>query len=568
MQSPQSLSPGTTPRLNLPGVGVAAIAEFPLAQHGDRIEAQKATILAVLELMRDGPPEIGNLDRLYALERHAQSLNELLLVRYVQGDHQLRPFDWNAWRGALQISQSFSQTCEGFLDHVRNASDPAWTAHAPTLLTQLFQHRKVELLLRFFRYKRRSSGLWQQLNLLYRDALDQALPETRDSTRQAASELEQQYLQALLLDVMNTGQFSPREALWAYRWFARWCSEPGVRLTRVRDDVIPGAQGFVVDLDGAEGLQRSEGSGHNLLHLDPSRFRVLIESEMAELAKDTAHSHRAAPAERAGQRALLNRLATLLAPVHVEIVRRAARAPVAFTVQATAGFGFIVEELRRSGQVGKGAGAASAADGEGAMSPLETSTYSPLFAAGGQEGQAIFSIADQLSAVPQIWQVKDRSDTGCRMRGQTDNMNRVIPGSLIALRDSEGASWTVSVVRWFRRLMVDHVEIGVEYLGRKPRFIKLVADVDPDPEWDVGQELAPRCFAALYLPPSAQFPTLPIKTILLPASEFRRGDEFTLLSSSATYRMRVNEAIQQQFEYVLTSFAIIGKAALPNHLMQ
>jgi len=41
-----------------------------------------------------------------------------------------------------------------------------------------------------------------------------------------------------------------------------------------------------------------------------------------------------------------------------------------------------------------------------------------------------------------------------------------------------------------------------------------------------------------------------------------------LLSSSATYRMRVNEAIQQQFEYVLTSFSIIGKAALPNHLMQ
>src|SRR6478736_5418104 len=109
MHSPESLSPGTTPRSNFPGIEAAAIARFPLAQSGDRIEAQKATFLAVLELMRDGPPEIGNLDRLYALERHAHSLNELLLVRYVQGDDQLRPFDWNAWRGALQISQSFSQ---------------------------------------------------------------------------------------------------------------------------------------------------------------------------------------------------------------------------------------------------------------------------------------------------------------------------------------------------------------------------------------------------------------------------------------------------------------------------
>ena len=84
------------------------------------------------------------------------------------------------------------------------------------------------------------------------------------------------------------------------------------------------------------------------------------------------------------------------------------------------------------------------------------------------------------AAIPQTWQVKDRSDSGCRMRGQIENLNRVIPGSLIAIRDSATAPWIVSVVRRFRRLMVDHVEIGVEYLGRKPRYVKLVADIDPN----------------------------------------------------------------------------------------
>jgi hypothetical protein len=403
---------------------------------------------------------------------------------------------------------------------------------------------------------------------MYGEALDQALPEATDAARQAANELEQHYLQALLLDVMNTGQFSPREALWASRWFARWCSEPGMRLTRLRDGDAPDARGFVLDLDGAEGLQRPGAAGRKLLHFDSSPLRALIDAEVATLTREATLSHRTAPAERAGQQALLNRLASLFAPVHVEVTRRAERTPVAFTVQATAGFAFIVEELRKSGQARGSSNAGSASYGEAATSAVGSSTYSPLFAAGGQEGQAIFSIADQLNAIPQIWQVKDRSDTGCRMRGQIDNMNRVIPGSLIALRDSEGASWTVSVVRWFRRLMVDHVEIGVEYLGRKPRFIKLVADGDPDAELEFGQDPAPRCFAALYMPPSTQFPTLPIKTILLPACEFRRGGEFTLLSSSATYRMRLNEAIQQQFEYVLTSFSIIGKTALPGHLMQ
>jgi hypothetical protein len=161
--------------------------------------------------------------------------------------------------------------------------------------------------------------------------------------------------------------------------------------------------------------------------------------------------------------------------------------------------------------------------------------------------------------IPQIWQVKDQSDSGCRMRAQIDNLNLVIPGSLIVIRDSETAPWIVSVVRWFRRLMVDHVEIGIEYLGREPRFVKLVTDSDSDAPAETPN-FASRCFAALYLPPSEQYPTMPIKTLLLPAQDFRSDSDVTLLSSSATYRMRLSEPIQQQFEYVWTSFALLDES--------
>jgi hypothetical protein len=54
-----------------------------------------------------------------------------------------------------------------------------------------------------------------------------------------------------------------------------------------------------------------------------------------------------------------------------------------------------------------------------------------------------------------------------------------------------------------------------------------------------------RCFAALYLSPSEQLPSMPIKTLLLAAREFRVGSVVTLLSSNATYRMRLNEPLQQ-----------------------
>jgi hypothetical protein len=109
--------------------------------------------------------------------------------------------------------------------------------------------------------------------------------------------------------------------------------------------------------------------------------------------------------------------------------------------------------------------------------------------------------------------------------------------------------------------MVDHVEIGVEYLGRKPRFVKMVADSSGDLAADELADSTSRCFAALYLPPSNEHPTMPIKTLLLPAGEFRTGCDVTLLSSSATYRICLNEPLQQQFEFVWTSFGAIDTLA-------
>jgi hypothetical protein len=564
----ETLSPVEAKGLDSPMQGVAADGLAPVLPQGDRIEAQRAVCEAIAQLVRVGKPEISQLGELFALERHAQPLTRLLLSQYVEGDGQLRSLDWKAWRSAMQLSQAFFQAHEYLLHHVRNSSDDTWTRHEPSILIQLFHHRKVEFLLRFIRYKKRNSGQWRQLHELYRSALER---EMRDRTnvagetqgqRRTTSKLEQQYLQILLLEVMNTGQFSPREALWAHRWFARWCGGPALQLTKVNGGIECGMQGFVVDLEGSDGLKRASSAAGNLLYLDSSPLAVLIGHEIAALTDSAVLQIRATPAERAGQLALLNKLAILFSPDPIDIERRAERKPVAHTVQAIAGFPFIVAELRRNAQKRNHSASSTATSGsENTISPFGGSTFLPTFTAGGTADQANFSVTDQMNAIPQIWQVKDRSDTGCRMRGQIDNMNRVIPGSLIAIRDSDTTPWTVSVVRWFRRLMVDHVEIGIEYLGSKPRLIKLVADHDRDVAVDTLPDSASKCFAALYLPPSEQRPTIPIKTLLLPAREFRAGFEVTLLSSSATYRMRLNEPIQNQFEFVLTSFSVIDKSA-------
>jgi hypothetical protein len=252
----------------------------------------------------------------------------------------------------------------------------------------------------------------------------------------------------------------------------------------------------------------------------------------------------------------------MFAPRPVLIKRRGAREPVAQAVQVIVGLPSIARVLREGALAEAQAIASSSTQVEGdTIMPFHGNTRMPLDTPTGTTLSSAFSTADDQSALRQAWQVKDRSDSGCRMRGQIRDLNLWIPGSLVALREHEQAPWTLSVVRRFKRLMVDRVEIGVEHIGRRPRFVKIVSDARVDPTSDDLPESSRRSFAAIYLPASEQSPAMPIKTLLLPAREFKAGSTVKLLSSRATYVLRLNAPIQQHLGFVWTSFAIIDKVA-------
>jgi hypothetical protein len=192
-----------------------------------------------------------------------------------------------------------------------------------------------------------------------------------------------------------------------------------------------------------------------------------------------------------------------------------------------------------------------------AASPLREPTFEAF---NGPTRTMTRGAGDAPIATPDVWQVRDRSDSGCRMRGQVSDLNRVIPGSLLAMRTSEAAPWSLAVVRRLRRLMVDHIEIGVEYVGRNPRFVKVAIGERFGPSAVQLCDAEPRCVGALYLPPSDAFPSRPIRTLVLPQRDFRPNVGATLLAADAVYTLRLNEPIERHAEFVLTSFADLRKS--------
>ena len=108
--------------------------------------------------------------------------------------------------------------------------------------------------------------------------------EDAEDARDSASTLEQQYIRLLLLEVLNNGQFSPRDALWADGWFCRWAKALRLEWRESANGARATKKGFVVDLDGTDGLRRAANAApRNPLYLDPTPLAALFDKELESL---------------------------------------------------------------------------------------------------------------------------------------------------------------------------------------------------------------------------------------------------------------------------------------------
>ena len=549
-----------------PGSETTIALREPTLSLQDPVDAQQHLCNAISRLTKDAQDDVTRLRALLVFEKSGHHIVQRLLARYVEGDAQLRLLERKYWQAVVRLNRAFSKIYEQLLPPFGTISLKSGKDLVATALVHLFHHRQVEFLLRFLRYKKRNSGLWRELNATYALAQDQGLTTLSvtlgqiEGTERRATTLERQYLRILLLDWLNDGQLSPREAVWASTWTRRWCRE--LTLQSSPSECANGAapKGFVLDLGGSAGLVRSSAEpAGNLLYLDPTPLLSIFEEQIAAL-RETRQQTRAAVQDRHNEQvALLKRLRILMAPSSIRIERRGDRRPVALPTQAVVGLAAILRvsrwALRAGAESNPGASIVPEGDTIEAFSGLTRRGH--LGGVGGADRE-LGTVVGDVAAEPQIWQVKDRSESGCRMRGQPGDLNRVIPGSLIAIRADQSAPWTVTVVRRIRRLMVDHVDIGVEYLGRKPRFVKILTECADSSDTQV-RDGAGRYFGALYLPASEEYPTIPLKTLLLPAREFEAGSTLILLSSNATYKLRLNEPLERQHGFVWTSFTLIDR---------
>jgi hypothetical protein len=529
----------------------------------DPIASQRAICDALAQIDGRRGPEINRLRALFALDRRSQRMLEGLLSDYVTSG-SLSPARERELRHAVfELSRSFAHGYEFFLRYVREKNPgSAWLQHTPAILVQLFKHREVELLLALYRYESWPRGRWKELHTAYEFALSKNLArlpvaiDRREGKTVRTITPEQAFIRVLLLQLMDSGQFVPAEVAVARQWIARWSELPALAPVDTGGSAPMSPDGFVVDLSGSEGMKRPRSISAiagRYFRLDTTPITASIERELAVVRRAASEGGSAAIV-RTRRLQLLSKLNITFAAKHELIKRRGERTEVALmSVQAMVGglpsiFRMLRDESRRLAALSNSplpyVDEITITDFRGHVGVRKATV-----AAASQDSLSAFPATATFGVPQPAWQVRDRSESGCRLRGRVSNPRRLVPGSLMAFREDENAPWTLAVVRRLKKMVGDNIELGVEHIGRNPQRVLMVV-----PRAGDGAEAKTDQCVALYLPESDAYPRIPIKTLVLPASEYSPGRVFTMLSTMNEAAIRLKEPIENQREFVWTSF--------------
>jgi len=526
-----------------------------LSSH-DALAAQQALCKALSDPVPRGKSTLVRLQALLVLDQLSRKLVDALLSSDA-GNPDAPSGVSRAWQAAFDVCRSFSRAYGHFLRLMRDNQEFAGQREPQSLvLLRIFRQRQLELLLRPFTDERAPAFSWKEIHDAYKFAeahelLGEAVPVKHNPEVSAVeTRLEREYVHVLMQDLMNGGHFPPHEASWINKCIPRWC----LALALKPDEAQGDAYRFVVNPEGDAGLVRSNAEvADSALCLDMTPVLKAINAQIGALREGAERSASGSSLGRGRQLKLLQKVSALCVAERPVIERRAERRRTALTVEVVVGLPQILGRLRNKSEEAIAAAPPLANNEDMTISGFgpasQGSTIAPIEGSTEMQLPAGTALSAQLTMV-------DESDNGCRLQGPALADNPTIPGALLAFRESGSSGpWTLAVIRRIKkRLAGRRVEIGVEYLGKNPRWIVIVVG-DPDSGARAASRPEPR-FAGVYLPAVADSP---IKTLVLPACGLAAGDQLSVRSRTSLHTVRLKEPFDEQAEFIWVPFEIVDQ---------
>jgi len=229
-------------------------------------------VIRALDAMRNG--QLGmDLHRVGAIQFVDAALGadrRQLIKQYIENAEASPKLADRIWQALWELAQAFMLVYQAALESALTpATSARWKAVLPLLFVRLVHFHGTDAKLRVFKYERWIPAKWMELHQIYLrscelgfDRAAMALPAAGPGAQPWST--EQEYVYALLVHQLNTGNLGPAEIDWAASQLRAWSR-------RLALEQIPkSVEGFFIDLAGRTGLVRRNGNdrGSVLRYLD------------------------------------------------------------------------------------------------------------------------------------------------------------------------------------------------------------------------------------------------------------------------------------------------------------
>jgi hypothetical protein len=173
------------------------------------------------------------------------------------------------------------------------------------------------------------------------------------------------------------------------------------------------------------------------------------------------------------------------------------------------------------------------------------------------------TVKDNLHPDRRGWQVLDTSESGCRIQSTTQQAAHLRIGSLLALLLEGDTCWRIGIVRRLKRRTAEHTELGLEIIAENSQLVMPESITARESGYSVdGVDIntGGKGFDALYVPPQQRPFSAPVRSVVVPAAEFKPGRVLSLKVEGETHQIRLALIIEQARDWVWTTFEVMDTA--------
>jgi len=493
------------------------------------------------------------LQAVFRIDALAKNVRKTLAAQYIEHASRSSKIENQLWRAMFDLTQGFLQCYQAFTrDVALHAQSNKWQALVPELVARQLALYGRDAKIRLFRHELWIPAKWAELHALFTLACSRQIERQQlalDADGKVTT-IEHEYLVVLTLQLLNTGNLTPRRVEWLMAQLDEWCAP--LRFTLEPSSVAS----FYIDVGSRAGLRRRQPAPleGRVLFLDTRPLHALLMQDYLVLEQKMKAEPLSEPAANlADHLSFVARLASQVDPEFKPFGRRSERTAAVGMVDAILGFGkiaaYLLEEERvpiPESDVGTSFGATmdlavfGRTRNEGDRRAEFTRRRLASFAAPGGPGE-----------------VKDVSQTGFRVIAPMRVVDAVTLGTLAAIRAHGQDTWTLGVVRRMKRLTTERAEIGLQLIANALTAVELVEQRKPEgADYSVDGEAASgngRSFPGLYLVLRRADGATAAQSLIVPAVEYQPTRRYKVRTAKSVTPIRLGRLIEQQSEWAWTA---------------